>query len=294
LGSQRPSRLSAGPSAASVDVWVGSGSGWGGCPRRPAGLGWSVGPCPVGGDGEAAGGDRPRLRRRAREPCTRADRPVACWTGCHLETPGRPGRARSSARPAGRRQGPWRTSKGPPPPPGPADPPAQEGGAVTDRTTTATEHTAPLLSPEEGSHGRHPRHHHRQPHRQPRAQAHRKRQPGGQLPAGRHRKGQGRRQLARRRHLVLPDQRVAAAGRARRRVPGQRRPGGGDRPAQVPVLGDPPRATSARWSRSRPTRSPPRCGGRSPSPSEPPTARARPSSTTTPRSDPRTSEAGRL
>jgi single stranded DNA-binding protein len=44
-----------------------------------------------------------------------------------------------------------------------------------------------------------------------------------------------------------------------------------------------PRATSARWSRSRPTRSPPPCAGRSPSPSGPPTAsRARASSTTTP------------
>ena len=32
----------------------------------------------------------------------------------------------------------------------------------------------------------------------------------------------------------------------------------GHRPAQVPRPGRPPRATSARWSRSRPTRSPPR------------------------------------
>jgi hypothetical protein len=31
------------------------------------------------------GMDRPRLRRRARGPRTPdADRPVACWTGCHL------------------------------------------------------------------------------------------------------------------------------------------------------------------------------------------------------------------
>ena len=46
-----------------------------------------------------------------------------------------------------------------------------------------------------------------------------------------------------------------------------------------------PRATSGRWSRSRPTRSPRPCAGRSPSPSAPPTAaRARASSTTTPRS----------
>jgi single stranded DNA-binding protein len=48
-----------------------------------------------------------------------------------------------------------------------------------------------------------------------------------------------------------------------------------------------PRATSARWSRSRPTRSPPPCAGPSPSPSAPPTAaRARASSTTTPPSSP--------
>jgi hypothetical protein len=37
----------------------------------------------------------------------------------------------------------------------------------------------------------------------------------------------------------LPRQRVAAAGRARRRVPHQGRPGGGHRPPQVAVLGDP-------------------------------------------------------
>ena len=43
-----------------------------------------------------------------------------------------------------------------------------------------------------------------------------------------------------------------------------------------------PRATSARWSRSRPTRSPRRCAGLSPSPSAPPTAaRARAASSTT-------------
>jgi single-stranded DNA-binding protein len=55
-----------------------------------------------------------------------------------------------------------------------------------------------------------------------------------------------------------------------------------------------PRATSARWSRSRPTRSPPACVGRSPSPSAPPTARARAvaSSTTSRRSSPGSSEAG--
>ena len=53
-----------------------------------------------------------------------------------------------------------------------------------------------------------------------------------------------------------------------------------------------PRATSARWSRSRPTRSPPRCAGPPPSPSAPPTARARASSTTSPTSSPGTSEAG--
>ena len=51
---------------------AGGGSGRGGCPRRPGGRGWSGGPCPVGGGDEAAGGDRPRLRRRAREPCARA------------------------------------------------------------------------------------------------------------------------------------------------------------------------------------------------------------------------------
>ena len=47
-----------------------------------------------------------------------------------------------------------------------------------------------------------------------------------------------------------------------------------------------PRATSGRWSRSRPMRSPPACVGPSPSPSEPPTAKARASSTTTPPSSP--------
>jgi single-stranded DNA-binding protein len=48
-----------------------------------------------------------------------------------------------------------------------------------------------------------------------------------------------------------------------------------------------PRATSGRWSRSRPTRSPPPCAGPPPSPSAPPTARARAaSSSTTPRSEP--------
>ena len=56
-----------------------------------------------------------------------------------------------------------------------------------------------------------------------------------------------------------------------------------------------PRATSARWSRSRPTRSPPPCAGPSPSPNAlPRTARAvAASSTTTPRSRaPGRSEAG--
>jgi hypothetical protein len=49
------------------------------------------------------------LRDRLRRPLTRPSsrRPGAT---------GRPGRARSSARPAGRRRGPWRTTKGPPPP----------------------------------------------------------------------------------------------------------------------------------------------------------------------------------
>ena len=44
-----------------------------------------------------------------------------------------------------------------------------------------------------------------------------------------------------------------------------------------------PRATSGRWSRSRPTRSPPRCVGRSPSPNASPTTRARAASSTTTR-----------
>ena len=53
-----------------------------------------------------------------------------------------------------------------------------------------------------------------------------------------------------------------------------------------------PRATSGRWSRSRPTRSPPACGGPSPSPSgQPGTAKpsraGAASSTTTPRSESR-------
>jgi Single-strand binding protein family len=52
----------------------------------------------------------------------------------------------------------------------------------------------------------------------------------------------------------------------------------------APAAGRPPRATSARWSRSRPTRSPPRCAGPSPSPSGPPTAtRPRPASSMTTR-----------
>jgi single-strand DNA-binding protein len=47
-----------------------------------------------------------------------------------------------------------------------------------------------------------------------------------------------------------------------------------------------PEGTSARWSRSRPTRSPPPCAGPSPSPSVPPTAaRARATSTTSPTSE---------
>jgi hypothetical protein len=54
-----------------------------------------------------------------------------------------------------------------------------------------------------------------------------------------------------------------------------------------PAAGRRPRATSGRWSRSRPTRSPHPCVGRPPSPSGPPTAaRARASSTTTPPSNP--------
>ena len=51
---------------------AGGGSARGGCLLRAGGRGWSGGPCRVGGGDEAAGGDRPRLRRRAREPCTRA------------------------------------------------------------------------------------------------------------------------------------------------------------------------------------------------------------------------------
>ena len=55
---------------------------------RPAMSGPAVAPAPPVADGwptaVAGGRDRPRLRRRAREPCARdADRPVACWTGCH-------------------------------------------------------------------------------------------------------------------------------------------------------------------------------------------------------------------
>ena len=93
------------------------------------------------------------------------------------------------------------------------------------------------------------------------------RQPGGQLPSGRDRPRQGRRGLARRRDLVLPRERLAAAGRARRRVPHQGRPGGGDRPAQVPQLGDPEGdkrsvveveadevAPSLRWGTAKPER----------------------------------------
>jgi single-strand DNA-binding protein len=64
---------------------------------------------------------------------------------------GRPGRARTQARPAGKRRGPWRTTKGPPPEPAPADPPTQEGGPATDRTTTATDHPAAPTSPREGT-----------------------------------------------------------------------------------------------------------------------------------------------
>jgi hypothetical protein len=62
----------------------------------------------------------------------------------------RPGRARSSARPAGRRRGPWRTTPGTPPPPAPADPqPGRRTGHRLDHT--ATDQPAPSLSPEEGT-----------------------------------------------------------------------------------------------------------------------------------------------
>ena len=63
------------PGGASVELGsalAGGGNGLDVCPPRPGGRGWSGGPCQVGGGDEAAGGDRPRLRRRAREPCTRA------------------------------------------------------------------------------------------------------------------------------------------------------------------------------------------------------------------------------
>jgi hypothetical protein len=54
-----------------------------------------------------------------------------------------------------------------------------------------------------------------------------------------------------------------------------------------PGAGRPPRGSAAPWSRSRPKRSAPACGGPSPSPSLPPTASpARASSTTTRPSDP--------
>ena len=70
-GSPPPWPWPAGPSARSASGWAAGGSGRGGCPPRPAGRGWSGGPCPVGGGDEAAGGDRPRLRRRARGPRAR-------------------------------------------------------------------------------------------------------------------------------------------------------------------------------------------------------------------------------
>ena len=79
--SPSPGGASAGPGSASA----GGGSGPGGCPPRPGGRGWSGGPCPVGGGDEGTGGDRPRLRRRVAGTLhPDADRPVACWTGCHL------------------------------------------------------------------------------------------------------------------------------------------------------------------------------------------------------------------
>ena len=105
----------------------------------------------------ARGADRPRLRRRAREPRTPdADRPVACWTGCHpaaapvkgalarsaslrdrlrrpltRPSPRRPGETRSPG--AGEEQVPDQQARrsryrggpapGTPRPPAPADPP---------------------------------------------------------------------------------------------------------------------------------------------------------------------------
>ena len=67
-GRRRPRRpeQSVGLGSASA----GGGSGLGGCLRRPGGRGWSGGPCPVGGGDEVTGGDRPRLLRRVRGPCT--------------------------------------------------------------------------------------------------------------------------------------------------------------------------------------------------------------------------------
>jgi single-stranded DNA-binding protein len=53
-----------------------------------------------------------------------------------------------------------------------------------------------------------------------------------------------------------------------------------------------PEGSAAAWSRSRPKRSVPACGGRRPSPSAPPTASRPASSTTTRRSRPGSSEAG--
>ena len=54
--------------------------------------------------------------------------------------------------------------------------------------------------------------------------------------------------------------------------PGQGQPGDRGRPAPGPVLGDPGGRAPHAWSRSRPRRSAPRCAGRPPSPSAPPTA----------------------
>ena len=155
-GSRCPGRASRAASR-TVSRTAAGADGAAALPRR-GGRGWSGGPCPVGGGDEAAGGDRPRLRRRAREPCartrtgrlpagraatwpppaSRALRVPAGWPAAPLDPAvvqaarrdpvARGGRGAAPDQQAGGedRGGP---APGPPPPPAPADPLDQEGGA---------------------------------------------------------------------------------------------------------------------------------------------------------------------
>ena len=56
----------------------------GGCLPRPAGRGWSVAPCPVGGGDESPARTGLPASLPCGDPAPAPARPVACWTGCHL------------------------------------------------------------------------------------------------------------------------------------------------------------------------------------------------------------------